>query len=214
MTRLTAHIRDGIIAKAVETSGINERNRALVESRALFAEKIRQLCLTKEGVTDADLRKHIEKVLNTSNSFVTGRVQSDTSSYFRANINGANVCLYMDGATDPRTSTHLSESYFSGQKNKKTRVFLPVSRPDIADQALFDEFKELEQLQAAVNNEIVVLRASVKDAVSKFTTVEKLLENWPEAKELLPEAEAKSVGTGLALDKETLNNLCGISQPK
>lgn len=214
MTRLTAHIRDGIIAKAVETSGINERNRALVESRALFAEKIRQLVLEKEFLNDAMLRKLTASILGVSNAFLNGRVSLDTSTYFRANLNGVGVYLYLDGATDARVRTHLSEAYFAGQDNKKTRVFLPTSRPDIADQALLDEFMELEHLQQTVNSEAGTLRASVKAAVSKFTTVEKLLENWPEAKELLPEAEAKAAGTGLALDKDALNALCGIPQPK
>lgn len=212
MTRLTAHIRDGIIAKAVETSGINERNRALVESRALFAEKIRQLCLTKEGVTDADLRKQVSAIKKYNNLFVTGNARHDTSSYFYVNLNGSGVCLNMDGSIG--WETHLTEAYNKGQEDSKKAVFLPVRRPDIASAELLDEFMDLERLQEAVNNEVAVLRASVKAAVSKFTTVEKLLENWPEAKELLPEAEAKAAGTGLALDKDALNALCGIPQPK
>lgn len=212
MTRLTAHIRNGIIAKAVETSGINERNRALVESRALFAEKIRQICLTAEGVTDADLRKQVATIEKYDNLFVSGSARSDTSSYFYVNLNGYRVHLHMDGSQGGKT--HLTEAYHKGQEDANKVIFLPVSRPDIADAALLDEFMELEQLQAAVESDDATLRASVRAALSKFTTVEKLLENWPEAKELLPEAEEKTSGTGLALDKESLNALCGIPQPK
>lgn len=214
MTRLTAHIRDGIIAKAVETSGINERNRALVESRALFAEKVRQLCLEKEGLTDDDLRKQVSGIEAVKNAFISGSVYQDTSNYFDVNICGQYLRLIMNGATEVYGKSHLAEGYSAGQRNDETVIFLPRTRFDIADQALLDEFMELEHLQQTVSSEAVTLRASVKAAVSKFTTVEKLLENWPEAKELLPEAEAKAAGTGLALDKAALNALCGIPQPK
>lgn len=59
------------------------------------------------------------------------------------------------------------------------------------------------------------LCATITAQVKPVRTIKALLSVWPEAVELLPEAEQpKSKSTALALDVSTLNALCGVPSDK
>lgn len=221
--RLNTYIRDAMVEKAVQTSGIAEEHRRLVEQRADFAEALRQHALSKAKVTDADLRKAIQQLQKDFDSekpladFLT--VSPSWSSGERANYNlqGMNIYVYMDGRRPPKDScswnydkTHLTDGMEKQQKDyfSSGYRFVPRRRPDIASPELADEFMSLEAAQKAVDDKETSLRATVGAAVKKFRTVDSMLEQWPEAKDLLP--KELQPGTGLALSVADLNAICGI----
>lgn len=220
--RLNTYIRDAMVEKAVQTSGIAEEQRRLVEQRADFAEALRQYALSKAKVTDADLRKAIQQLQKDFDSekpltdFLT--VSPSWSSSERANYNlqGMNIFVYMDGRRpeDSRSwnydKTHLTDAMEKQQKDYLSSGyrFVPRSRPDIASAELADEFMALEAAQKAVDDKETSLRATVGAAIKKFRTVDSMLEQWPEAKDLLP--KELQPGTGLAVSVADLNAICGI----
>lgn len=221
--RLNTYIRDAMVEKAVQTSGIAEEHRRLVEQRADFAEALRQYALSKAKVTDADLRKAIQQLQKDFDSekpltdFLT--VSPSWSSSERANYNlqGMNIFVYMDGrqAKESGRSWNYDKTHLTGAMQKLQEDyqaegyrFVPRGRPDIASTELADEFMALEAAQKAVDDKETSLRATVGAAVKKFRTVDSMLEQWPEAKDLLP--KELQPGTGLAVSVADLNAICGI----
>lgn len=61
----------------------------------------------------------------------------------------------------------------------------------------------------AIRAEFTALKSSVYAALSKCSTVKKLAEAWPEIMDFVPK-EQKPTGTGLALNREDLNAICGL----
>ena len=66
-----------------------------------------------------------------------------------------------------------------------------------------DELKVIQDLETQV-------RAEVEAMVNSVTTVEKLLKEWPEAKDLLPDTVEKPKGTGLQVNVQNLNAMIGL----
>ena len=209
-TRLNAVIREHIVNRALETSGVDAEDKQLIEDRAAFAEKVRQICLTKSGFTDKELRKQYELTQNSVsdpklNQWMRASVSTNVDS-FDANINGQHRRMFMNGATESWKDTHVVS-----KRPSDGGVLLPYARFDIADNDLADELNELDRRQKANNEKRKQINATVTAAVKQVSTIGKLLEAWPQAEELLPTEwqEAKKANS-LALRAEDLNALCGI----
>lgn len=216
-TRMNAEIRDAMIAKALETSGIAPEQRQLIEDRSAFAWKIRQLELDRLGVTDENIqaiKKHIEQLEDNAGEFLGVNIcQSNCSndaSFLSANLSGFAVYLYYNGSIKGE-ATHLSDkvkhTYEGGPSNYRG------GRINVADISLRDEFGEMQSRQSANNAKETELTDTLKAKLKSFRTVGALLKNWPEAAELLPES-LKDKGRDLAIAPETLNAICGIPSGK
>lgn len=216
-TRMNAEIRDAMIAKALETSGIAPEQRQLIEDRSAFAWKIRQLELDRLGVTDENIqaiKKHIEKLEDNAGKFLGVNIYqsncSNDGSFLSANLSGFSVSLYYNGSENGEP-THLSDkvkhAYEGGPSNYRG------GRLNVADIAIRDEFSAMQSRQSKIEAKESELTDTLKAKLKSFRTVGALLENWPEAAKLLPES-LKDKGRDLALSPETLNAICGIPSGK
>lgn len=222
MTRLTAAIRDGIIENAIKTKDFAGRDMAVVQKRADFAERLRLFILGEYGLTDARLAEielqvqAIQKEV-THENWAYVRVGLDTCNYrIDANMSGQRRVVYRNGqTTDERFKQLFGDSKAEYDKGK----FSPHTYEDdfiVRDPKWREELDAIDLEAAKLREEYNTLKSTLSATISGFTTVEKLLEAWPDAKELIPETLpiAKKPGTNIALSVADLNALCGIPTGK
>lgn len=79
----------------------------------------------------------------------------------------------------------------------------------LADDPLVTEFYSFDALYREIKSDETDIRQNVTAALDKARTVKRLLEQWPEAKELLP-AEDAVVPLPPAIRREALNEMIGL----
>lgn len=217
MARLTAAIRDGIIANAVKTKDFIGRDKAIVQKRADFAERLRLFILDAYGLTDARLAEIKEQVKALGdevkfNGAQYARIWFDGGNYrIDVNLSGQTRNIYRDGQTNDRTCKSIFNNKAEYDKTKYT-PHTGESDFIVSDPKWREELDAIDKEAVQLRAEYDTLQSTLKATISGFTTVEKLLEAWPDAKELIPETTpiAKQPGTGIALSVADLNALCGI----
>ena len=216
-TRMNAEIRDAMIAKALETSGIAQEQRQLIDDRSAFAWKIRQIELDRLGLTDEALhgiKSKVEELNNRGGSFIGINIYNSSCGnagyHLSANLSGYAVDLYYNGSKCGE-DTHLNDTVKpvcdGGPFNFRS------GRLNVADMSYRDEFCSMVARQDALIAKQTELTDTLKAKLKSFRTVGALLENWPDAAELLPES-LKEKSRDLALAPETLNAICGIPSGK
>ena len=214
---MNAEIRDAMIAKALETSGIAPEQRQLIDDRSAFAWKIRQIELDRLGLTDKTLhsiKSKVEELNNRGGYFIGINIYNsncgNARSCLSANLSGYAVDLYYNGSYCGE-DTHLNDTVKpicdGGPFNLRSR------RINFADVSLRDEFCSMVARQDALIAKQTELTDTLKAKLKSFRTVGALLEKWPDAAELLPES-LKEKSRDLALAPETLNAICGIPSGK
>jgi hypothetical protein len=199
--KLTNAIRDVIVHNAVAKSGLNDARDVIVKQRAEWAEKVRLDAIGGVEV-DKELGVISEKYAELLNS-VPSKVRQDKGGIVRryyviyVNVAGISVGAYFHGGESER-------GLVSVWKNT------PSSHTLLADNPLVAEFHEIHNKQAEYDDKLSILTNSVQAAVQKVTTVKKLLEVWPEAKELIPEEVEKQVKQLPAIKTEDLNKMIGL----
>lgn len=222
MARLTAAIRDAIVDNAIKTKDFAGRDMAIVQKRADFIERLRQLALREYGLTDAriaEIKKQIAEfqveAMHDQKSFF--RVNFDASYHaWDVNIGGQRRRLYRNGQYNGLNAQQLFNSSEAEYDSNLYHPHYNESDFVVRDPKWREELDaidlEAEKLREEYNN----LKSTLLATISGFTTVEKLLEAWPDAKELIPETLpiAKKPGTGIALSVADLNAMCGIPSGK
>lgn len=221
MTRLTASIRDGIIANAVKTKDFKGRDLAIVKKRAAFVERLRKFALKKYNLTDARVTEIIEQI----ESFQK-ELTFDGRKFVRVDFNGSN-CTW-----DVNLAGQSRRLYRNGTCGGDAKPLFDSSEADYDKSTYHPHYNESdfivhdpkwrEELDAInleaqkLREEYLNLQSTMAATLSNFTTVEKLLKAWPDVKELLPQSTpiAKKPGTDIALSVEDLNALCGIPTGK
>ncbi|EJX4187903.1 hypothetical protein QB759_004637 [Salmonella enterica] len=79
----------------------------------------------------------------------------------------------------------------------------------MADDPLVTEFYSFDALYREIKSDETDIRQNVTAALDKARTVKRLLEQWPEAKELLP-ADDAVVPLPPAIRREALNEMIGL----
>lgn len=217
MARLTAAIRDGIIANAIKTKDFAGRDMAIVQKRADFTERLRQFALKTYGLTDAriaEIKNQIEaiqkEVTFDGNAFI--RVDfAGSVSRWDVNLGGQRRRLSRNGQGEQLFDNHKAEYNSS--------LYHPHYNEDdfiVRDPKWREELDAIDLEAAQLREEYNTLKSTLTATISGFTTVEKLLEAWPDAKELIPETLpiAKKPGTNIALSVADLNAMCGIPSGK
>ncbi|WP_455508190.1 Nmad5 family putative nucleotide modification protein [Enterobacter sp.] len=133
------------------------------------------------------------EALKTSNSIT----RKDNDMYL--NLAGSRVNVYFNGNY---------RRYESGSPDHIHKI-APSEFTLLADDPLVTEFYGFDALYKQIQNDESDIRQNVSAALSKVRTVKRLLEEWPEAKELLP-ADASSVPLPPAIRRETLNEMIGL----
>lgn len=199
--KLTNAIRDVIVHNAVAKSGLNDVRDAIVKQRAEWANKVRL-----EAIGGVEVEKSLRAINDQYEALresVPKRVQGDfrkpakTRNDIHLNIAGISFNAYFHGNID---YSRCDQVY---------RIS-PSSHTLFAENPLVAEFYEIHNKQEEYDDKLSTLTNSVRAAVQKVTTVKKLLEVWPEAKELIPEEVEKQVKQLPAIKTEDLNKMIGL----
>ena len=192
MTRITNALREAIVAKAIDKAGLNDKRAEYDKRRAAWTEAVRidglggPVKAAELEALDAQIRKLHEKIPEALRCGYG--VGLDRNSWMRVNIAGANVHVSLNDSKPARCRSHVIT----------------------ADNPLAQQFYDLEAEEKALDDERATLSAQVRGALSKFTTVKRLLDAWPEAKELLPDRLPEAKPTLPAVRTEELNALIGL----
>ena len=222
MARLTAAIRDGIIANAIKTKDFSGRDMAIVQKRADFAESLRLFILGEYGLTDARLAKIKAQVESLAKEVKHegaqySRIWFDGSHYrLDVNLAGQTRHIYRDGDTNDSRFKSLFGSSRAEYDKSKYAPHTGESDFIVRDPKWREELEAIDLEAEKLREEYNTLKSTLAATISGFTTVEKLLEAWPDAKELIPATTpiAKQPGTGIALSVSDLNAMCGIPTGK
>jgi len=199
--KLTNAIRDVIVHNAVAKSGLNDVRDAIVKQRAEWANKVRLEAIggVEEERKLVDINKKHEALVNSvpEGLRMSGRNPARTTNEIWVNVAGITFSAYFHGGLG-----------YSGYE--QVYRISPSSHTLLADNPLVAEFHEIHNKQAEYDDKLSTLINSVRAAVQKVTTVKKLLEVWPEAKELIPEEVEKQVKQLPAIKTEDLNKMIGL----
>lgn len=192
MSRLNQSIREAIVDAAIAKAGINERIKANAARRLDWNDRVR---VQLNGMTDAELDAlsaeykallaRIPKHLGYDYQIVGKR------TYGAVNLAGITVRLDFD--------SYRYLGYDAGTL--------------LAGDPLVDEFYALEDEKKQLTDEKQVLEAQLRGLLDGITTIKKLLEVWPEARELLPATEAKAANLPTVL-VSSLNAAIGLPTEK
>lgn len=192
MTRITNVLRDAIVAKAIDKAGLNAKRAEHNKRRAAWKEAVRidglggPVRAAELEALDAQIRKLQEKIPEALRSSCGGGLDRNSCVY--VNIAGAKVYVSFGDSVPSRYRNHVIT----------------------ADNPLAQQFYDLEAEEKALDDDQATLSAHVRGALSKFTTVKRLLDAWPEAKELLPDRLPEAKPTLPAVRTEELNALIGL----
>lgn len=93
---------------------------------------------------------------------------------------------------------------------RRLPFYLPYTAPVYeADHALHEVKRSLDARRRDVLDEYATLKAQVMGVLSNYTSDTALVKAWPDVEQYLP-APVKKASTAVALDVETLNQICGI----
>lgn len=191
MVRLTTASKDSIVEAALAKSGATARQKALDEKRYDWAERVRV-----EVLGGPEKAAHYAAI-NAEAAQVCAALPSDLQKYSRlVNVEGR-IFVNLAGANLRVSLRNITEA--------PQRATIAATSP------LCQEFHDLEAEGRSIALQTQEVQTHVEGVLSRFGTVKRLLEAWPEAAELLP-AEVTTTKAALpALRVEDLNRLVGLS---
>ncbi|HAK8204805.1 TPA: hypothetical protein H2W01_004443 [Salmonella enterica] len=199
---LNKSIKEKIVDNALAKAGIPQRKKALRAARADWAERVRLAAIggpeaesevLKTEKRIAALIAKLPEELRENRTFV----RYDSDIYL--NLAGSRVTAYFNGNyrhNEPGSPDHI-------------RKISPYEYTLLADDPLVTEFYSFDALYREIKNNETDIRQNVTAALDKARTVKRLLEQWPEAKELLP-AEDVAAPLPPAIRREALNEMIGL----
>ncbi len=199
---LNKAIKEKIVDNALAKAGIPQRKKALRAARADWAERVRLKAIGGPEA-EAEVLKTEKKIaaliaklpeeLRANNMLV----RQDSDIYL--NLAGSRVKAYFNGNYRGYEST----------SPEHIRKIAPYEYTLLADDPLVTEFYGFDALYREIKSDETDIRQNVTAALDKARTVKRLLEQWPEAKELLP-AEDAAVPLPPAIRREALNEMIGL----
>lgn len=191
--RLTNHIKETIIANAIEKAGITAEHESIRQRRADWAEAVRvKACGGEDGVRAlVAAEKAIEGALAT----LPESLRSDRSALrqdddISVNVAGLSYRAKFNGFGD-----------WGGERVYKNT---PSSVTLLADDPLVAQFHGIE------NDKRTNIIANLRAVLDKVTTDKALVKTWPEAVELLPSSSEAVKATLPALPVADLNQMIGL----
>lgn len=192
MTRITNALRDAIVRKAIEKAGLNAKRAEYDKRRSAWAEAVRidglggPVKAAELEALDAQICKLQKQIPEALSAHCVCGLDRNCSVY--VNIAGSKVYVSFGDSKPFRYRNHVIT----------------------ADNPLAQQFYDLEAEEKALDDEQATLSAQVRGALSKFNTVKRLLDAWPEVKELLPDRLLEAKPTLPAIRTEDLNALIGL----
>ena len=197
MARLTIKIKEQITANALAKAGVVDARKALVARRAALAEAVRV-----ESWGGAETLASAEGVVEEINALVAQLPKGSHIQEQKLGYREKSVDVAFGGMQTSIPFNGGDGDYVYG-RTCYNRFLLP------ADHELTAEFNAIEAERQRIDDQAATLKATVRAACDKVTTVEKLLKVWPEVEELVP-ANEKAPGTALAIPTDELNKLIGL----
>lgn len=201
MTRLTNALTHKIIDAAIEKAGINRDRQDLQNQRYKLAEDLRVLSLGGAEAA-AEAEKISQKMAKLYMLLPENIRQTDEPQFGRRR--SAMQWMNLGGR---RVTLQFSENDYESRM-ASNGFTLPGDHP------LVIEFDRLCGVENDIQKRHNDLRDQLRASLSKFTTVKKLLEAWPEAKELLPETLEEAKPQLPAVQTSELNALIGLPSPE
>ncbi|EMF3851435.1 hypothetical protein V3E06_004856 [Salmonella enterica] len=199
---LNKAVKEIIVDNALAKAGIPQRKKALRAARADWAERVRLKAIGGPEA-EAEVLKTEKKIaaliaklpegMRTNSTFV----RKDYDIYL--NIAGSQTYVYFNGNY---------RAHESGQPDHICKI-TPYKYTLLPDDPLVTEFYGFDALYREIKSDEADIRQNVTAALDKARTVKRLLEQWPEAKELLP-AENATVPLPPAIRREALNEMIGL----
>lgn len=210
--RLNKELRTKIVENAYKASPIPEAEKALTARSMALAEKIRIYSFGEK----CDISENLEALRKELKLLMTKRIgegafkisegdefKKSTSKYVDFGEKEY-VAIRLDGALESDVmgvSETISKWWGHGGRRMKFA----------ADHEFTQEYRSIINDAKDLKTQAEVLRNTVQAAVDSFTTVEKLVEHWPECAPLIPkEVSAASQPMPIALQTDTLNKLIGL----
>lgn len=218
MTRLNKSNREKIIENAVIMSSIPSARKALTPRVKALAEKVRIDILGGIEVAQ-ELDKYAAKV----KALPLGPIKPEWVSDFgfkrrycvfmvvgsfkmRADFSGG---LFHDGYSDVNGVEGRSHLVYA-----LSNAYLPFpcdnSKEYHPESELGAELLDIIDAWKALKTDEEVLRAQVSNVVHSVSSVKKLLEVWPNAKDLIPASETKVFHAPAVIDTKSLDGLIGL----
>ncbi|MBD2803468.1 hypothetical protein ID855_01815 [Xenorhabdus sp. ZM] len=200
---LTKEIKSLIVKNALAKAGIFEKEDKLFQDRADWAEKIRI-----EAIGGENMEQGVQDILSEIKKLATKipeplRIKAmpiREEICIRLNLAGSRVYAYFNGA--------LERFKYPDSRKHITKITLEHTTL-LADNPLVNEFYELEKRYGELKSQRNDITNNVEAALLKVRSVKRLLEEWPEAAELLPKEMNKAAPVP-AVRREALNTLIGL----
>lgn len=190
MTRITKAMTDEIVSSALAKSGVTAGEAELKKDRLNWLERVRVSVLGGE-VAVTEMQNTLAKISKLRkelpNEIDLGYQIAKKSKIIRLNIAGLRIDMEFP-----------------------ERTISPGQLTITADNPLTEEFHALETRREDLDKRKAEVKASVRAAVSRFTTVAKLLAEWPEAAELIPKGSAAPKTNLPVVQVADLNKLVGL----
>lgn len=199
---LTNDMKNQIILNALTKASITQRKASLRADRVAWAERVRLAAIGGEEI-EAGVLKHLAQLEALAEKFPKALRTKDPhvrKDYrIRLNLAGSTVFAFFNG------------NYCDYERTSPNHVWkmTPAEFTLLADNPLVTEFYGFDALYKQIESDEYDIRQNVSAALSKVRTVKRLLEEWPEAKELLP-ADAPSIPLPPAIRREALNGMIGL----
>jgi len=209
MTRLTRHIKNRMITSAIKTAGIYSDFDAIKGRRLSLAESIRVDSLGGEvGIKEIEKvakslkLKFKNKLLEKVCGFNMPEFSSDYELY-GINLGGMRVNLQYNG----------DYSEYETPYSKRTRKSPSPKASTVnydAKHKFTKEFLSIENENESLKGKKEGLTVQLAATLDQFTTIKKLLDAWPEAKELLPTDLSEAKPQLPVVQVKDLNCLIGL----
>jgi hypothetical protein len=201
MTKLTKAIKEQIIENAVNKSGLIDEHNKIIQRRTEWANNVRLFAIG--GVDEEKKLVAINEQYFNMHESVPGNLKGD----FRKPVKTDNdIYVNVSGIS----FTALFNGQLGYDKSENIYKITPNNTVLLADNPLVTEFHEIHNQQEDYENKVVTLRNSVNGVIANITTVKKLLDVWPEAKELLPDDIEKQTVQLPMVQTADLNKLIGL----
>ena len=209
-TRLNTELRSKIVKNAIQKSEVPKLKEAYATGLKKWIDEVWLLAVGgKKGLAEIEKVKAFEAAakeklapgLHTKDSLL--RRDYDMT----LNLGGMNLRLYFIGAIDVSGFQHHE---YTGRDAYR---YAPAEFTIEGGHSLHQWFLDLESDKAKFEDVEEAVRGNVYAAVNSVSTIEKLVEQWPEVTELLP-PETQVLSKGLAVIPADLNKLIGLPTPK
>ncbi|MBS0859610.1 Nmad5 family putative nucleotide modification protein [Providencia rettgeri] len=202
--RLTNAIKDSIKNNALAKAGIFKQKEELKKEFNQLALDVRI-----EALGGEDKAKKTELVLEVALANVKMLEEEVSSNIYLHHTSGGQIYPAFGGQ---RTSLY----YGKDKENRDIRLLTPSKNKCLfpSDHELSKRFEKLKQKENKLAEKETEIETTTRAILSSVTTIKRLIEIWPESKELIPADISKSSATLPALQVEDLNKLIGLPTDK